>query len=467
MTKEELLKYENVYFVGIGGIGMSALARFFVLNGKNVAGYDKVSTPLTDALQTEGIQIHFDDQLNLVPEPFKNAPTTLVVYTPAIPKEHSELIYFQNNPFVLMKRAQVLGALSKAYRTVAVAGTHGKTTMSTMTTHLLNGSTISTSAFLGGISKNLNSNLLLSPNTQLVVTEADEYDRSFLNLYPHTALIGSMDADHLDIYGAKEAMHQSFFEFINQIEPGGNLVQKIGLPHPDRSDIQRYTYSLDDSRSDFYASKMALSDDLYTFDLVTPMGKILNLKLGVPGIVNVENAIGASALALLSGIQSDELRLGLESYSGVKRRFDYRIKTSKLIYIDDYAHHPEELKAFITSVRQLYPNKKISGIFQPHLFTRTRDFAEGFATSLGLLDELFLMDIYPARELPIPGVDSQMVLNQVQLNDKMLCSKDNLLDILSKRKFEVLLTLGAGDIDQFVEPIEALFKIDDFKNYEF
>ncbi len=456
MTKEELLKYENVYFVGIGGIGMSALARFFVLNGKNVAGYDKVSTPLTDALQTEGILIHFDDQLNLVPEPFKNAQTTLVVYTPAIPKEHSELIYFQNNPFVLMKRAQVLGALSKAYRTVAVAGTHGKTTMSTMTTHLLNGSTISTSAFLGGISKNLNSNLLLSPNTQLVVTEADEYDRSFLNLYPHTALIGSMDADHLDIYGAKEAMHQSFFEFINQIEPGGNLVQKIGLPHPDRSDIQRYTYSLDDSRSDFYASKMALSDDLYTFDLVTPMGKILNLKLGVPGIVNVENAIGASALALLSGIQSDELRTGLESYSGVKRRFDYRIKTSKLIYIDDYAHHPEELKAFITSVRQLYPYKKISGIFQPHLFTRTRDFAEGFATSLGLLDELFLMDIYPARELPIPGVDSQMVLNQVQLNDKMLCSKDNLLDILSKRKFEVLLTLGAGDIDQFVEPIEAL-----------
>lgn len=451
-------KYDNIYFLGIGGIGMSALARFFNKIGKQVAGYDKVSTPLTQELEKEGIDIHFTDEICNIAIQFLSKEDTLIVYTPAIPEGHKELNYFQENDFKILKRAEVLGLISKASETIAVAGTHGKTTISTMTAHLLNCSKIKANGFLGGISKNFNSNLVLADNTNIVVTEADEFDRSFLQLYPKKALISSMDADHLDIYGAKEQLQESFFEFASQIEKGGILIQKLGLPQAVLEDVKKYSYHTDDTNADFYATDIHLNSDTYQFNLETPNKTYKNLELGVPGLVNLENAIGASALAILSGVTEDELRTGLLSYSGVKRRFDYRIKKDNLIYIDDYAHHPEELNAFISSVRAIYPNKKISGIFQPHLFSRTKDFASEFANSLGLLDELFLMDIYPARELPIEGVSSEIIFDKVEINDKFLCNKDNLMDAIAEKDFEVLLTLGAGDIDQFVSKIENKYK---------
>ena len=453
----EQFKYKNVFFLGVGGIGMSALARFFNQKGKQVAGYDKVATPLTRILEDEGIQIHYSDAISNIDEKYLDKEETLIVYTPAIPKDHKEWKYFRDRGFEILKRAEVLGLISKASKTLAVAGTHGKTTISTMCAHLLNSSRIKANGFLGGISKNLNSNLVLAKNSDIVVTEADEFDRSFLQLFPHKALISSMDADHLDIYGAKDELEKSFFEFINQIEDGGYLVQKEGLPFPENSKITRYTYSLQDDKSDFYAQNIVLNGDTYRFELVSLDKVYKNLELGVPGLVNLENAIGASALALLSGVKEEELRLGLMSYQGVKRRFDYRIKSDKLIYIDDYAHHPEELKAFISSVRSIYPDKKISGIFQPHLFSRTQDFAQEFSESLGLLDQLFLMDIYPARELPIEGVTSEIIFKNVKLEDKKLCNKDNLMSQIEDTDFEILLTLGAGDIDQFVPKIEELF----------
>jgi len=454
----EQFKYKNIYFLGIGGIGMSALARFFNQKGKNVAGYDKVETPLTKALVNEGISIHFDDELEQIDKKYLSKTSTLVVYTPAIPQDHKQWNYFKKEGFNILKRAEVLGLISKASKTLAVAGTHGKTTISTMTAHLLNSSKIKANGFLGGISKNYNSNLVLAENTDVVVTEADEFDRSFLQLFPHKALISSMDADHLDIYGKKEELQNSFFEFINQIETGGFLIQKCDLPHPYREDIKRYSYSREYAGADFYAKNIQLVGDIYRFDLETPTQTFSNLELGVPGLVNLENAVGASSLAILSGVEEEELRLGLKTYKGVKRRFDYRIKQKDIIYIDDYAHHPEELKAFISSVREIYPKQKISGIFQPHLYSRTKDFAPEFADALGLLDELFLMDIYPARELPIEGVTSEIILKDVRLNNKVLCNKSNLMQLLENKKFDILLTLGAGDIDQFVPQIERLFK---------
>lgn len=453
----EQFKYKNVFFLGVGGIGMSALARFFNQKGKFVAGYDRVSTPLTKALESEGIQVHYSDSVNNISNKYLDKENTLIVYTPAIPKGHKEWNYFKKEGFDILKRAEVLGLISKASKTIAVAGTHGKTTISTMTAHLLNSSEIKANGFLGGISKNLNSNLVLAENSDIVVTEADEFDRSFLQLFPHKALISSMDADHLDIYGEKDELEKSFFEFITQIEAGGCLVQKENLPFPDNKEITRYTYSLKDETSDFYAQNIVLNGDTYRFELKTPDKVYKTLELGVPGLVNLENAVGASALAILSGVNEDELRLGLKTYSGVKRRFDYRIKTDKLIYIDDYAHHPEELKAFISSVRSIYPDKKISGIFQPHLFSRTQDFAEEFSNSLSLLDQLFLLDIYPARELPIEGVTSEIIYKNVKLDDKRLCNKENLMSAIKENDFEILLTLGAGDIDQFVPKIEKLF----------
>ncbi len=451
--------YKNIYFLGIGGIGMSALARFFNKMGQSVAGYDRVSTPLTKSLEKENISIHYTDDISEIQTKYLSKDETLIVYTPAIPNSHLEWNYFKNKGFKILKRAEVLGLISKASKTLAVAGTHGKTTISTMTAHLLNQSSIKANGFLGGISKNFNSNLVLADLTELVVTEADEFDRSFLHLYPHKALISSMDADHLDIYGAKEQLQESFFEFINQIEDGGVLVQKIGLPYHKRKGIKRYTYSLDNVESDFYASDIKLNIDTYQFNLNTPHGLYKHLKLGVPGLVNLENAVGASALAILSGVKADELSLGLKTYQGVKRRFDYRIKNKKVIYIDDYAHHPEELKAFISSVRAIYPKQKISGIFQPHLYSRTKDFVNEFAQSLALLDELFLMDIYPARELPIEGVDSSIIFEKVEIKEKYLCNKENLLSLINNRKFDILLTLGAGDIDQFVPQIEKLLTL--------
>lgn len=457
MTKD-LFEYKNIFFLGIGGIGMSALARFFKSKGKHVAGYDKTSTPLCLALETEGIDIHYQDDISLIDKIFLNKQDTLVVYTPAIPNDHMEYNFFISKSFDILKRAQTLGLISKAYKSIGVAGTHGKTTISTMCTHLLNKSKVKANGFLGGISNNFNSNLVLSESSNIVVTEADEFDRSFLNLYPQMVLISSMDADHLDIYGEKEELHKSFFEFIDQIETNGTLIQKLGLPYNNRLDIKRFTYSLDQKESDFFAENIRLNKDTYQFDLSTPDGIITELELGVPGLVNLENAVGASAIALLNGIKENELREGLISYAGVKRRFDYRVKNKKHIYIDDYAHHPEELKAFINSVRNIYPNKKILGIFQPHLYSRTQDFATEFAKSLSLLDELLLMDIYPARELPIKGVSSKIIFDRVKLNHKNLCNKDNLMSLLKHQNFDVVLTMGAGDIDIFVPQIESFVK---------
>ncbi len=458
MTEQNTSTYKNIFFVGIGGIGMSAIARFYNTKGKKVAGYDRVETPLTRTLEQEGIFIVYQDKLNLIPEEFRNPKDTLVIYTPAIPDNHQQLNYFKNGEFKLIKRAKALGEISKSYYTVGISGTHGKTTISTMSTHLLNSSKQKANGFLGGISKNYNSNLLLSKDSKIVVMEADEFDRSFLNLYPDMALISSMDADHLDIYEKKESLHQSFFEYINQIKTGGTLIQKYGLPFNNRQDIKRKTYSLNNSESDFYARNIVLKNGLYHFDLQTPQELIEELKLGVPGKVNLENAIGASAIALGNGIEISELRNALESYSGVKRRFDYRVLSESLIYIDDYAHHPEELKAFISSVRDIYPQKMICGIFQPHLYSRTQDFAPEFAQALSALDELILLDIYPARELPIEGVSSEIIFNQVKLDKKTLCTKEDIINLLKNKKVEVLLTLGAGDIDTLVEPIEHLLK---------
>ena len=450
--------YNYFFFLGIGGIGMSALARFFNAKGKKVAGYDKTQTVLTKQLEQEGMLIHYHDDIKNIPSAFMDKTQSLIIYTPAIPHNNTELNYFQEQKFNIIKRAAVLGIISKEYQTIAVAGTHGKTTISTMTTHLLSQSELKANGFVGGISKNFDSNFILAPDSDIVVTEADEFDRSFLQLYPQIALISSMDADHLDIYGTKNDLQDSFFEFVSQIKPNGYLVHKKGLNIPNRKNIHAFSYDINNSKADFYAYNIQLETDLYRFDLHTPDREILNLKLGVPGWINVENAVGASALAILSGIKDNELRKGLENYQGVKRRFDYRIKTSKIIYIDDYAHHPEELKAIINSVKSIYPNKIITGIFQPHLYTRTRDFVDGFAQSLSLLDKLFLLDIYPARELPIKGIDASIIFDKVDLEHKELCTKENILDHLKNLETDVLLTLGAGDIDQLVPQIEKLLK---------
>ena len=453
----DIKQYNYIFFLGIGGIGMSALARFFHINGKKVAGYDRIQTPLCIELEEIGMEIHYEDEIKNIPTDFLDAEKTLIVYTPAIPENSKELQYFQSNNFNIIKRAAALGLISKAYNTIAIAGTHGKTTISTMTSQLLNSSHIKANSFIGGISKNFNSNFVLAKDSDILVCEADEFDRSFLQLYPQTLLISSMDADHLDIYGDKNDLENTFKEFVSQIKKGGTLIHKLNLSLPEREGIRKFTYDINNSAADYYASDIKLDGNLYTFTLHSPSQSISNLKLGVSGWVNIENAIGASAIALLSGVSEEELREGLLSYSGVKRRFDYHIQSEEMVYIDDYAHHPKELEAIIKSVRKIYPDKKISGIFQPHLYSRTQDFSEEFAKALSLLDELFLLDIYPARELPIEGVDSNIIFKNVECSEKILCTKSEILNIIKDKKFDVLLSLGAGDIDQLVPEIEKMF----------
>ncbi len=452
-------KIHNVYFIGIGGIGMSALARYFKTLGKSVSGYDRVSTPLTETLQTEGINIHFEDNISLVPKNiFSTKDNSLVVYTPAIPSTHGEYIYFQENGFEIMKRAEVLGFIFSNRKGVGVAGTHGKTTTSTMLAHLLKKSSIDCSAFLGGISNNYQSNLLLSDKSDWVVAEADEFDRSFLKLYPQLAVVTSTDADHLDIYGSHEEVKKSFNKFIRQINKNGALIYKKGiqLDINGLGDVKVFNYSVDE-KADFFPFNIHLADGLFYFDVHTPDSILKGLKLGIPGKMNLENAMAAIAVAHILGVSYDELIKGLATFSGVKRRFEYQIRSKNFVYIDDYAHHPEELKACINSVRSIYPDKKITGIFQPHLFTRTRDFASEFAESLNLLDELILLDIYPAREEPIAGVTSEIIFSKVRIKDKILCNKDYLLDIMKTKTPEVLITMGAGDIDKFIDPIKKMF----------
>lgn len=447
---------ERVYFVGIGGIGMSALARYFAKQGKVVCGYDRTQTGLTIELEQEGIDIHYVDDVNLISREFRGSNEgTLVVFTPAVPKNHSELNYFVDNKYTVVKRAEALGVIAGVKKTLAVAGTHGKTTTSTLLAHLLSKSAVGCDAFLGGIAKNFKSNLVISAKkTDLLVVEADEFDRSFLSLNPHLAIITSVDADHLDIYGSHNEVIEAFREFTSQIKEHGTLIVKSGLDFTPilKSNVRSFTYSLKD-KADFYINNLEIKDGYYHFNFITPVGAVKELMLGVPGLYNVENAIAASAAALLMGVNPNELREGLKSFSGVVRRFDVQFRGKKVVYIDDYAHHPEELRAAITSVKDLYKGRKVTGIFQPHLFTRTRDFTKEFAQSLDLLDEVLLLDIYPAREEPIPGVTSTSILNLMKCPNKRLCSKKDLLDAIKNEDIDILISMGAGDIDRLVPEI--------------
>ncbi len=446
-------EFENIYFVGIGGIGMSAIARYFHAIGKNVFGYDRTATKLTDALIEEGIKINFEDKLSSIPCQCSNPKDTLIVFTPAIPKEHLQLNYFKRNHFHCMKRAEVLGLLTRHLNGIGVAGTHGKTTVSSLVAHIFYTSPVACNAFLGGISGNYQSNLLLSEDSPWVVLEADEYDKSFLHLQTKIALVTSMDADHLDIYKDKEDLENTFRQYVSQIKPGGTLIYKKGL-NLDATEVEKFTYSLLEP-ADFYAQNLKLSEGFYEFDLVHPKGKIKKLQFSYPGKINVENAVAACSIAIAGGLKEEEIRAALADFKGVRRRFDYQIKKNDLVFIDDYAHHPKELRECIASVRELYPNKKITGIFQPHLYSRTLHFAKEFAESLNLLDEVILMDIYPARELPIQGVDSNLILKNIKV-PASLCSKKDIKQLAATKKFEVLLSLGAGDIDRLVEPIRKI-----------
>ncbi len=452
--------YKYVYLVGVGGIGMSALARYFNHQGLKVVGYDRTETELTRALASEGVDVHYDDSISLIPNEFRSNPNdTLVIYTPAVPADHSELTYFMGNGFKVIKRSVALGVIAASKRTLGVAGTHGKTTTSTMLSHLLMEALGGVNAFLGGIAKNYNTNLLLSKN-DVLVAEADEFDRSFLQLFPDAAIITSTDADHLDIYGTHEELLRSFGDFVNQIKPNGTLVLKQGVEVPIASkEITVYRYSIDKG-GDYHTENIVRNaNGTYTFDIITPKTRIEACTLGVPGWINVENAIAAVALALTVTDDTEALKRGLASFGGVKRRFDFYINTPTLTFLDDYAHHPAELRASISSVKKMFPDRKVCGIFQPHLYTRTHDFAEGFAESLSLLDEVILLDIYPARELPIEGVTSQIIFDRITASNKVLITKNELLDVLSKRDIDVLMTIGAGDIDKLVEPIAEMLKV--------
>ncbi len=455
-----ILDYKLYYFLGAGGIGMSALVRYFNHYGKTVYGYDKTETDLTRQLQDEGAQLHFDEDKALVKKLFSlyNKEDILVIYTPAVPKDHAEFVYLQNEGYNLQKRAWVLGEITKQFRTIAIAGTHGKTTTTTLTTHILKTAGINCFAFLGGISQNYKTNLLLgdaNDKDAYVVVEADEYDRSFLTLHPYITVITSVDADHLDIYGDLNAMHQTYTQFASQVQKEGFLIVKKNVDNDLRLKDKRLVYSLN-LDTEYSANSIEIIDGEFCYNINSPIEPVSHVAIGLPGLHNVENSIAAVAVAQQLGIKGDVINKALRSFKGVKRRFDYRVKSKSVVYIDDYAHHPEELRAAITAAKQLYPDKKVTGIFQPHLFTRTRDFADGFAESLDLLDVCVLLEIYPAREKPIEGINSQMLLDKMKSKEKFLVKKENVLEFLKTHPPQVVMTLGAGDIDSLIEPIEKL-----------
>lgn len=448
-----------VYFIGAGGIGMSALVRYFLSKGKKVGGYDRTPSELTEKLKEEGADIHYEENTDLIPADFREATTTLVVYTPAIPAEHKELIYFRNNGFEIQKRAQVLGMLTRTEKGMCVAGTHGKTTTSTMAAHLLHQSHVKCNAFLGGISKNYGTNLLLDEGSPYVVIEADEFDRSFHWLTPYATVITAVDSDHLDIYGTREAYLESFRKYTSLIRPDGCLIIKKGLELvPDvQPGVTIYTYSTEEG--DFHAENIRVANGEICFDYVSPLGNIQDIQLGVPVYVNIENGVAAMALAQIGGADTEEIRKAMASFNGVDRRFDFKLKTDRMVFLSDYAHHPAEIKQSVSSIRTLYPDKKITAVFQPHLYTRTRDFYKEFADSLSLLDEVILLDIYPARELPIPGVSSQLIYDHLRPGiQKSLCKKEDLMNVLAGKTLEVLITLGAGDIENYVPQIYEMLK---------
>ena len=455
----DITHIRSAYFIGAGGIGMSALIRWFMSRGVRVAGYDRTPSPLTGHLIDEGAAIHFDDDIRLIPDGFSDPQTTLVVYTPAVPSDHTELNHFLRSGFEVMKRSEVLGLITSASRAICVAGTHGKTTVSSMTAHLLKQSHVDCNAFLGGILKGYASNLMLSDHSDLTVVEADEYDRSFHRLHPTTAIITAVDPDHLDIYGTPAAYREAFEVFTSLILPGGTLIIKKDAPITPRlqPDVRCYTYSATDISADFHAENVRIGGGEAVFDCVLSDGtRIADIHLGVPVRINVENGVAAIAAAWLHGVRPDEIRAAMATFPGAERRFDIRLRNDRVVLIDDYAHHPQELTRSILSVKELYAGRRITGIFQPHLYTRTRDFADDFARSLSLLDELILVDIYPAREEPIPGVTSQMILDRVTISNKRCCTKADLPALIAAGTFDVVLILGAGDIDRLVEPIRQI-----------
>ena len=434
----------NVYLIGIGGIGMSALAKYFKVNGKNVAGYDRVSSPIIKSLQETGIDVHFEDSIDLIPKYFFNKKETLVIYTPAIPKDQSEFIYFQENDFYLFKRAQILGLITANSFCFAVAGTHGKTTTSSILGHILHESGVNATSFLGGIAENYNSNFILG-GEEVTVVEADEFDRSFLQLSPNIACITSMDADHLDIYGQHVELEKSFRDFAQKVTDQLFVCKGLSL--------DGLTYGIEND-ADYNVENLRIENGAYLFDVKTPDDKILKIELNLPGRHNVLNAVAALAMANFYGVSLDKIKSAIKSFKGVQRRFSYKIKTENLVLIDDYAHHPTEINAVVNSVRELYPNKKVLGIFQPHLFSRTRDFVDDFALSLSKFDELILLDIYPARELPIEGISSEWLLSKIKNSAKKVVQKHDLSENILKSKSEIIVMIGAGDIGEMVENIK-------------
>lgn len=447
-------KVKSIYFIGAGGIGMSALVRYFLTKGYNVGGYDRTPSELTEKLISEGAQIHYEENVDTIPACFKEKDSTLVVYTPAIPANHQELVFFRENGFDLQKRAQVLGFLIQAHKGLCVAGTHGKTTTSTMAAHLFHQSHIDCNAFLGGISKNYGTNYILSDRSDYVVIEADEFDRSFHWLRPYMSVITATDPDHLDIYGTKEAYLDSFRHYTSLIQDGGALIIHKGLEMKVdvKPGVRVYEYAR--TEGDFHAENIRIGNGEILFDFVTPTSTIRDIQLGVPVSINIENGIAAMALAWLNGMTDDEIRRGMKSFKGVDRRFDFKIKNDHMVFLSDYAHHPNEISQSVKSIRELYQDKKIAAVFQPHLYTRTRDFYKEFADSLSLLDKVYLCDIYPAREAPIPGVTSQLIYDNLRPGiERQLIHKEDVVQAVQAHDFDVLILLGAGDIEDYVPKI--------------
>lgn len=455
----ELKDIKSVYFVGAGGIGMSAIARYFLHIGVVVAGYDKTPSALTKELEKEGMDIHYEENVALIPAACKDASSTLVIYTPAIPQEHQELVYFHENGFTIEKRAQVLGTLTRSHKGLCVAGTHGKTTTSTMCAHIMHQSHVDCNAFLGGISKNYGTNYILSDKSDYVVIEADEFDRSFHWLRPWMSVITATDPDHLDIYGTKEAYLESFRHYTELIQPGGALIihKNLEMKQHVQDGVKIYEYSLNEG--DFHAENIKIDNGEITFDFISPVESISNVELGQPVPINIENAVAAMAMAQLNGCTAEEIKEGIKTYEGVERRFDYKIKDDKHVFLSDYAHHPKEIYQSAKSIRELYKNRKITAIFQPHLYTRTRDFYKDFADSLSILDEVILCDIYPAREAPILGVTSELIYKNLKPGvEKSMIHKEDVLDLVKKRDFDVLIVLGAGDLDNLVPQMAEILK---------
>ena len=455
----ELKDIKAVYFIGAGGIGMSAIARYFINKGLVVAGYDRTPSDLTHRLEKEGMVIHYEEDIEDIPHACKKPESCLIIYTPAIPADNKELLFFRENGFVIQKRAQVLGTLTTAHKGLCFAGTHGKTTTSTMCAHLMHQSHLDCNAFLGGISKNYGTNYILSNESDYVVIEADEFDRSFHWLRPWMSVITATDPDHLDIYGTKEAYLESFRHYTTLIQPGGALIIHKGLELKPavQENVKVYEYSIDEG--DFHAENVRIKNGEIKFDLVSPVENIKNIELGHPVPINIENGIAALAMAQLNGCTAEELKIGMKTYYGVDRRFDFKIKNDRHVLLSDYAHHPQEIYQSARSIRQLYEDRKITAIFQPHLYTRTRDFYKEFADALSQLDEVILCDIYPAREQPIPGVTSQLIYDNLKPGvEKSLIRKEEVVQLAKSRDFDVLVILGAGDLDNYVPQIAKIIR---------